>query len=213
MFHLYGLQGRVFSGTLEQWRATAPVRPASRVRPLSGAVDEGAAGAAPHPSAAARAALGAYASGQGASERSPLTRVAQVMRQPAHCLGSDATVREAWQTLLREGIGQAPVVAADGTLVGLVGRAELLPPAPLAQALADPAAWQALLAQPVRAVMWSPVPAALPDTDLRRVAEVLLASGLPGLPVSSAEGRVLGFVSRSDLLRAIVADPPLDLWS
>jgi CBS domain-containing protein len=45
------------------------------------------------------------------------------------------------------------------------------------------------------------------------VAEVLLASGLPGLPVSSAEGRVLGFVSRSDLLRAIVADPPLDLWS
>jgi hypothetical protein len=37
MFHLYGLQGRVFSGTLEQWRATAPVRPAARVQPVSSA--------------------------------------------------------------------------------------------------------------------------------------------------------------------------------
>jgi CBS domain-containing protein len=26
-------------------------------------------------------------------------------------------------------------------------------------------------------------------------------------------GRVTGFVSRTDILRAVVADPPLDLWS
>jgi CBS domain-containing protein len=37
MVHLYGLQGRVFSGALEQWRATAPVRPAARVQPVSSA--------------------------------------------------------------------------------------------------------------------------------------------------------------------------------
>jgi hypothetical protein len=32
------------------------------------------------------------------------------------------------------------------------------------------------------------------------------------LPVADDEGRVTGFVSRSDILRAVVADPPLDLW-
>lgn len=215
MFHLYGLHGRVFSGTLEQLRAVAPVRPVARVRPSGAPVSGSSLPSTAGASAAAREALAAYA-GRGAgtgTARSPLTRVADVMRRPAHCLDAGATVREAWQALVREGIGQAPVVAGDGTLVGLVGRAELLPPAQLERALVDNAAWQALLAQPVQAVMWSPVPAAQPDTDLRRVAELLLASGLPGLPVTEADGRVLGFVSRSDLLRAIVADPPLDLWS
>jgi CBS-domain-containing membrane protein len=42
---------------------------------------------------------------------------------------------------------------------------------------------------------------------------VLLDTGLPGLPVVDDAGQVIGFVSRSDVLRAVVADPPLDLWT
>jgi CBS domain-containing protein len=72
--------------------------------------------------------------------------------------------------------------------------------------------WQALLAQSVVDVMWTPVPSVATDTDIRRVARVLLDTGLPGLPVVDDGGKVVGFVSRSDILRAVVADPPLDLW-
>ncbi|MES3003833.1 MAG: CBS domain-containing protein [Pseudomonadota bacterium] len=61
--------------------------------------------------------------------------------------------------------------------------------------------------------MHTPVPAVAPDTDIRRVAQALLDTGLPGLPVTDEHGAVIGFVSRSDILRAVVADPPLDLWS
>ena len=61
--------------------------------------------------------------------------------------------------------------------------------------------------------MWTPVPSVAPDTDIRRVARVLLDSGLPGLAVVDDDGRVTGFISRSDILRAVVADPPLDLWT
>jgi len=53
----------------------------------------------------------------------------------------------------------------------------------------------------------------LAETDIRRVARVLLDIGLPGLPVVNDAGQVIGFVSRSDILRAVVADPPLDLWT
>ena len=73
--------------------------------------------------------------------------------------------------------------------------------------------WQAMLTQRVEQVMWSPVPSAHIDTDLRRVASLLLETGLPGLPVTDQNGQVIGFVSRSDLLRALATDPPLDLWS
>jgi CBS domain-containing protein len=41
----------------------------------------------------------------------------------------------------------------------------------------------------------------------------LLDTGLPGLPVVKDDGELEGFVSRSDILRAVVADPPLDLWT
>jgi CBS domain-containing protein len=61
--------------------------------------------------------------------------------------------------------------------------------------------------------MWTPVPAAEPGTDLRRVAALLLETGLPGVPVIDEAGRIVGFVSRTDLLRALATDPPLDLWA
>ena len=61
-------------------------------------------------------------------------------------------------------------------------------------------------------IMATPVPSVSPDADIRRVARVLLDTGLPGLAVANEEGNVIGFVSRSDILRAVVTDPPLDLW-
>ncbi|HMZ87367.1 MAG TPA: CBS domain-containing protein, partial [Giesbergeria sp.] len=67
--------------------------------------------------------------------------------------------------------------------------------------------------RPVSAVMVTPVPTVAPDTDVRRLASVLLDTGLPGLPVTDEAGIPVGFVSRTDILRAVAADPPLDLWS
>jgi CBS domain-containing protein len=212
MFHLYGVTGRMFSGSIEQLRQAAPVSAAARARRVA---PVGTPDGAPLTSATegrARDALAAYAGSVPAHGRERLRTAAEVMSHPVQTIAADASVRSAWRTLVARGIGQAPVVAADGTLAGLAGRAELLPPGLLGSALADAAAWDSLLAQPVSAVMWTPVPAAAPETELRRVAELLLATGLPGLPVVSPDGRVEGFVSRSDLLRAIVADPPLDLW-
>lgn len=73
-------------------------------------------------------------------------------------------------------------------------------------------AWEQRLAMTVAAVMWSPVPSVHSETDLRGVAALLLASGLPGVPVTDESGSLTGFVSRSDLLKAMVLDPPIDLW-
>lgn len=213
MFYVYSPIGQVFSGTLEQLRKTQALTPAAKVRPATAVgvgLDEDSPGdGGPAIATAAHQALQAYAS----PTRQPLTQVGDVMRRPAHVLRADASVREAWQTLKDQGVGQAPVVDGQGSLVGLVSRAELLPPQWLAPTVDDTAAWQTMLGQPVGQVMYSPVPSAHVDTDLRRVASLLLETGLPGLPVTESAGQVIGFVSRSDLLRALATDPPLDLWS
>jgi acetoin utilization protein AcuB len=54
--------------------------------------------------------------------------------------------------------------------------------------------------------------AAAPVTDIRRIAAVMLDKGVDGVPVVSEAGRIMGIVSRGDILRAVVTDPPLSLW-
>lgn len=213
MFHVYGLQGRQMVRTLEELKRLAPVSrtPAAReVARRSSAVD---ADSSLHPPSHGTAqAVHAYAVAGAAPDRAPLTQVAHVMHGPAVTVPATATVSEAWQALAAHHIGQAPVADSDGTLVGLVGRADLLSVDSLAGTVEAASAWERRLSQPVASVMWSPVPSVQPDTDLRRAAALLLASGLPGVPVTDEQGRLVAFVSRSDLLKAMVVDPPIDLW-
>ncbi len=112
---------------------------------------------------------------------------------------------------LRLSVGARDVAALEAPVEHL--RETLLRTEHLPTPNTHPLAWQAWLAQSVADAMCTPVPSVQSDTDLRHVARVLLDTGLPGLPVVEANGAITGFVSRSDLLRAIVNDPPLDLWS
>jgi CBS domain-containing protein len=97
-------------------------------------------------------------------------------------------------------------------VVGLLLRADMAP----LDLLPEPGAIKeaiALARRPVHEVMISPIPTVAAGTDLRRVAGVLLETGLPGLPVTDEQGLLAGFISRTDILRAVASDPPLDLWS
>lgn len=69
-----------------------------------------------------------------------------------------------------------------------------------------------MLRKRVRDVMTSPVVAATPLTDIRRIARVMLERNVDGVPIRNDSGGLQGFVSRSDILNAIVTDPPLSMW-
>jgi CBS domain-containing protein len=138
--------------------------------------------------------------------------VRDVMTTVALTVPPDARVEHAWQQLAQHRIAQAPVVDAQGQVVGLLLRADMAPPDLLPQPGAVGETVR-LARRAVAEVMVSPVPTVSADTELRRVARVLLDTGLPGLPVTDAAGRLAGFISRTDILRAVAADPPLDLWS
>ncbi|XAH24858.1 CBS domain-containing protein [Xylophilus sp. GW821-FHT01B05] len=198
MFYIYGLGGRGYSGDAE---GLPPVSALRRVQ-ASEAVRVSAQpqDTAPRPhGGVAQDALAAY--GQQARSAPRLVReVSELMTSQVLSLPASATLAEALQALDASGFGQAPVLDAHGQLVGLLTRAQLL--------AAGPAGGAAT----VHAHMLSPVPAVAPATDVRRVAQVLVAHELPGLPVIDEKGALCGFIARGDLLRAMVADPPLDLW-
>ena len=60
--------------------------------------------------------------------------------------------------------------------------------------------------------MTSPVVAATPDTELRLIVRAMLGRDVDGVPICTEAGRLLGFISRSDILAAVVNDPPLSVW-
>ena len=225
MFSVYGTAGRMFRGSMEELRKVGPASALTRTQRVG---DVGQDGQEQSPSqfsdllpappvpvdVAHRSAVAAYAQTvKPDTPRQPLTRVDAVMSTAVITIADASTVEEAWALLARHGLGQAPVVSAAGVLVGLLSRADLMRPDRLPGPESHALVWRALLAQNVVEVMWTPVPSVAPDTDIRRLARVLLDTGLPGLPVVDEVGQVIGFVSRSDILRAVVADPPLDLWT
>ena len=225
MFAIYGTSGQMFRGPLEELRKVAPTLRVGRARAVSAlaspSVDPEVSSAQVLPETLARQAgapqrqaINEYASIQSPKpQRHPLTRVRDVMSPSVLTVLDTASVLDAWQTLADQGLGQAPVVNAQGGLVGLITRGELLAPEHLPGPDTHVLAWRAMLMQPVTSLMVTPVPSVEPQTDLRRVAQLLLDLGLPGLPVVADDGVVSAFISRSDILRAVVHDPPLDLWS
>lgn len=222
MFSIYGPTGREFKGTLEQMRRVQQVHAADRSRAIEptlrdghdSAVREAVEFGAPLAGAPLRrSAIAAYAAGQQAVHQAwHDLEAAQVMHAPVSVVQQDMRVDDAWHLLVRHGRGQAPVVGSEGVLVGMVTRAALVDFAQWPDALANAQAWAQWCAQPVEAVMLTPVPSVAPQADMRRVARALLDSGLPGLPVVDDEGRVVGFVSRTDVLRIALADAGLDAW-
>jgi CBS-domain-containing membrane protein len=226
MFSVYGVTGRVFTGTVEQLRHIDQVHAVARLHrieaneleilPELAQEEEGLGTNTQTHKPLPNPALAAYTQvAQPDTPRQPLTRVAQLMTQPAITLQADTLLFEAADVLARKKIGQAPVLDANGQLVGMLLRADLYRTDLAPNASGPPSApdyWATRMAQPISSAMWTPIASVSAETDIRRVARVLLDTELPGLPVVDDAGKVIGFVSRADILRAVATDPPLDVW-
>ena len=217
MFSLYGLAGQNFRGTLEQ---LAQVPGVGRARHSRGIGLEGeepaptfvsrleAARGQPAPTGSYEAAAQAYRDMLHLEqERGPLYHAYQIMTREVVTLNADQPAAAAWRTLLAHGVHQAPVLEAGGHMVGLVTERDLLTTFNLERKQA-----RTPIAHHVGDVMISPVVSADPVTDIRRIARAMLEFDLPGVPVVNETRALVGFVSRGDILRAVIANPPLSLW-
>lgn len=225
MFFVFGPSGQMLRGGPEQIARVASVRGAQRPQALRATGPRGVAQAEPAapPAPVGDSAFGSLRAQEGVSAyaqtdqgpslaRQPLTLVRDVMTSGSLTVPAGSLVSEAWAMLAQHGVGQAPVVDTLGRVIGLLLRADMVP----LELIPKPGGVPAAIARARRLVdevMVSPVPTATADTGLRRVATVLLDTGLPGLPVTNELGLLEGFISRTDILRAVAANPPLDLWT
>jgi CBS domain-containing protein len=209
MFSIYGVTGKVFSGTLE---AMNRVHAISKARPARAIAKKGEEpGVEPTASAVSRphteAVLAYRAMLPSEIERGPLYHAEQIMQRMVITVQDEDYVAHAWRTLRDHHIHQAPVLDVKNQLVGIVSERDLLTAINI-----DDGRIVETLSRRVRDVMTTPVIAAAPVTDIRRVAAVMLYHGVDGAPITDESGRLVGFISRSDVLSAVVTEPPLSLW-
>ncbi|MFF5157675.1 CBS domain-containing protein [Streptomyces sp. NPDC000348] len=172
--------------------ATASARSAEEPRPAPGRQ-------APEPSAREPAAL----------------RVRDVMRVPAASVPGDTPFLDVAHTLVREQVSAVPVVDADDRVIGVVSESDLLAKAAVT---AEPhrhgpvgRLWRHRLydkghGETAATLMTFPPVTVGPAERVADAAWTAARARLRRLPVTDHRGRLVGVVSRSDLLRALIRD-------
>jgi CBS domain-containing protein len=209
MFSIYGISGQVFSGTLEEMNRINALARARTARAIAqGGEELGIEATIGATTRLREDVVIAYRSMLPQDlERGPLYHASQIMQTRVISVNVGHSVSDAWRTLRDHTIHQAPVMDDDGRLVGIVSERDLLTALNI-----EGGHIVESLDRFVRDVMNTPVVAAAPVTDIRRIAAVMIDKGVDGVPITSEAGLLMGFVSRGDVLRAVVTDPPLSLW-
>lgn len=131
-------------------------------------------------------------------------RVREVMSSPAVTVAAGATVKQAAALLVEHGFTALPVVDG-GELVGIVTEADLVPlestPDPRSH-LAHADAERGHLPRTVGEVMTRDVITLTPGADAAEAAQMMQVRSLRSIPVT-AQRRVVGIVTRRDLLRVL----------
>jgi CBS domain-containing protein len=206
MFTVYGITGQTFSGTLEEMNRVHALEMVRSTRRLTR--EEGTLYLEIENPPAQQAAMAAYKKMLPPEiERGPLYHAGHIMQRKVITLSDGDTLAYAWQTLSKNRIHQAPVLDAEARLVGIVSERDLLTGINI-----DAGQVIESINRQVRDVMTSPVIAAATVTDIRRIASAMLTHGVAGVPIVNQSSQLVGFISRSDILQAVVTDPPLSLW-
>ncbi len=123
-------------------------------------------------------------------------RVRGYMTSPPKWMRDDATVREAAAFLNRYNINSLPILDGHGDVCGILTRQ-----------LVEKAAYHGLGQRPVREFMISDFATLGPEDSLKKAQDLLLAGRQRFVPVME-EGRLVGILSRTDLLRILAGSLP-----
>jgi CBS domain-containing protein len=149
-----------------------------------------------------------------------IMNASDVMTAGAITIGPDVNVQSAAKTMLEKGVSALPVVDQNGKLIGIISEGDLIRRTE-AGTEEKPSWWLRLIsgndtlassfvkAHGIRVadVMSGSVVTASPDTPLAEIAGLLEKNRIKRVPIVK-DGKVVGIVSRANLLQALASAKP-----
>lgn len=152
-------------------------------------------------------AISAYKQQQGISNKpKPAVRAEQIMSTSVVSVQPDTHLNDVRKIVKERRFRHVPVVTADGRILGILSDRDLfaLPVGDDTQETLEP--------KIVADIMTKKVLTATPDTNIREIARVLFEERIGCMPIVDEADQVVGMMTRSDILRALIKHAPLDLW-
>ena len=140
--------------------------------------------------------------------------VRDVMTRNVIKVREDADINEVATLLSENRISGLPVVDGQGRVIGMITEADVLAMAGMKKGHVFKDVIRHLLGEPLpgpkrsnhlRDVMTSPAITTGPEADIREIALTLDKKRIKRLPVVDEQGRLIGVISRADIVRAIGA--------
>ena len=207
MFHVYTLQGERIDAKLEHLHKTVRVQPpkgSNRSRKFieSDSSPRNREGGPNY-------GLNTYRETADMEvKKSTIYYVSELMTSPVFTITKDKSVEEVWRRFVEKNVHHMPVVSADGGIIGILSDRDILK-----KLIKSDGRIGGVADRWVEDIMSTDVITASPTTDIRRVAKGMLDYHIGAMPIVDEMGSILGIITKSDILYAVIHHPELDLWA
>lgn len=214
MFAIYDIEGRRFRDTLENLRNVRKIRAGAETPLCSNPAEDesgpvsGTGISKTGGSVLSSKAVQAYREMRQLNRREPIYHAHQLMSHPVSSVPMEMGIVEAQRYFQQLKLQQMPVLSPQKRIVGMLSLEDLLQ-----FIVIDDGQMQYVGGKCVADAMSGEVITADPVSDIRRVAQVMQEYHLDAVPIVDEQDALIGIVSRSDILRAVMNDPPLTMWS
>jgi len=141
----------------------------------------------------------------------PVITAAQIMSSPAITINSQVSIRNAISVFKQHKCKHLPVIDNTDNLLGMISDRDLLHYTSVLTRTFDIKNPDYNIDNSVMDIMMSPVLTATTETDVRYISQLFVKQHIGALPVME-QHLVVGIISRTDILRAVMNHFKLELW-
>lgn len=134
--------------------------------------------------------------------------VKDIMTKNCIYIDSKLTIQDAYNVLREYKIGQMPIVSFGKKIMGIIDKKMILN-----FLMDDLENKNNILGKKLEDLYLPQLITADPDTDIRKVAKVMIDFKLHAVPIVEENDILIGIVSKTDIIKAVSHIPQFQLWS